>query len=80
MDNVIDLFWSVVEHAKRISHPTAPIRSPLHPLNSLLHPLRSVTHPLRSVTHPLNSITHPNRGVAQIHELKKLLNEYFPQE
>lgn len=79
MSTVIDLFWSVVDDAKRHSSAMDPINSVTHPLNSVTHPLRSITHPLKSVTHPLNSIMTRNRGVKRIHALRHLLDEYFPE-
>lgn len=79
MGTVLDLFWAVVEDAKRHSTPQDPINSITHPLNSITHPLKSITHPLASITHPLNSITTPNRGVQRIHALKRLLDENFPE-
>ncbi len=79
MTTVIDLFWMVVEDAKKHSSVTDPINSVSNPLNSITHPLRSITHPLRSITHPLNSIMTPNRGIRRIHELKRLLDQYFPE-
>lgn len=78
MTTVIDLFWTVVDDAKRNSSPMDPINSLANPLNSITHPLRNITHPLASITHPLNSIMTPNRGLLRIHELKRLLDEYFP--
>ena len=80
MTTVIDLFWTVVEDAKRNSSPTDSINSVTHPLNRINHPLKSITHPLKGITHPLNTLTTPNRGVKRIHALKKLLNEYFPDQ
>lgn len=79
MTTVIDLFWMVVDDAKRNSSPTDSINSATHPLNSITHPLKSIAHPLKSITHPLNVITTPNRGVQRIHALKRLLDEYFPE-
>ena len=78
MTTVIDLFWAVVDDAKRNSSPMDPINSLSHPLNSISHPLRSISHPLASIMHPLNSIMTPNRGLLRVKELKKLLNEHFP--
>lgn len=78
MSNVIDLFWLVVDDAKRNSLATDPINSVAHPFNSVSHPLKSVSHPLKSITHPANMLTTPNRGELRIIELKKLLDEYFP--
>ena len=79
VSTVIDLFWMVVDDAKKNSSPTDPINSLTHPLNSITHPLRSITHPLASVTHPLNGITTPNRGVQRTHALMELLEKYFPR-
>jgi hypothetical protein len=76
MANVIDMFFNVVDEAKRNAPVTDPLNSISHPLNSITHPLRSIKHPLRSLTHPLNGIKASSHD--RIRELKKLLDEYFP--
>lgn len=78
MITVIDLFWHVVDDAVKHSPLSHPLRSSAHPLHSSMHPLRSSMHPLRSSMHPANSNSNPNRGIVRIHELKKLLEQYFP--
>lgn len=79
MTTVVDMFWIIVEDAKKNSSIADPINSMSHPLNSISHPLRSISHPLKSISHPLNSIATPNRGERRIHALKRLLEEYFPE-
>lgn len=80
MTTVIDLFWQVVDDAVKHSPPSHPLRSSAHPLHSSMHPLRSSMHPLRSSMHPANSDSNPNRGTVRIQELKKLLEQYFPDD
>ena len=75
--NVIDMFFMVVEAAKK----NAPVNDPL---NNITHPLNSVTHPLRGISHPLKCISHPLNGInvsslARIRELQNLLDQYFPR-
>ena len=79
MATVIDIFFLVVDAAKRDASPIDPLNSPAHPLNSPAHPLRSPAHPLRSPTHPLNSALTPNLVIARLHALQGLLQEYFPR-
>ena len=78
MSTVIDLFFAVVDDAKRNGAIGEPIKRIDHPLNRLDHPLKRLDHPLKRLDHPANMITTPNRGALRIRELKRLLVEYFP--
>ncbi len=75
--NVIDMFFMVVDAAKKNAPINDPLNSLTHPLNGIAHPLRSISHPLRSISHPLNGLNASS--LARIRELQSLLDQYFPR-
>lgn len=77
MVNVIDMFFMVVDAAKRNAPITDPLNDVRHPLNDATHPLRSAIHPMKLVTHPLNGINVSS--LERIRALQEMLDQHFPR-